>query len=127
VLNQRGAINVPDSEATPEQQRDESVVQDTEARLVDVLGQLRAMHIAATGRSHGWLNRLMTPAGRRDPMTLNWLVAGAAGTLRDRYFYAPGDREPDEGFAAFNARWDELLDEAATLAAELGLPAGGCS
>jgi hypothetical protein len=61
-------------------------------------------------------------------MTLNWLVASSAGTLRDSWFSAGnGDREPDEGFAAFNARWNELLDEATTLAAELGLPAGGCS
>ena len=105
---------------------DDSDVHDIEVRLGHVLGQLRAMHVVATRASHPWLDKLMDPEGRRDPATLNWLVATASGTLSDRWFCAEnGDREPNEGFPSFNSRWGELLTEAAGLAAELRLPAAG--
>jgi hypothetical protein len=105
---------------------DDSDVHDIEVRLVHVLGQLQAMHIVATGASHPSLDKLTDPEGRRDPATLNWLVATASGTLPDRWFCAEnGDREPDEGFPSFNSRWTELLTEAAALAADLRLPAAG--
>jgi len=105
---------------------DDSGVEEIETRLVEVLGQLRAMQVLASGTSHPALDGLTTPAGRRAPATLNWLVATASGTLRDRWFCSEnGDREPDEGYASFNVRWGTLLTEAAELAAELRLPAAG--
>jgi hypothetical protein len=66
-----------------------------------------------------------TPAARHDPRTLNYLAATASGTPQDRIFCEENhDQKPTEGFDAFNNRYRDLIDEAAVLAHQLGLPAG---
>lgn len=95
-----------------------------ERRFDDVLLALRDMFVRAQGFSPNMLEDLIDPTVRREPRTLNYLVASASGTLQDRYF-TPANRdkitenEEDE----FNARYRALLDEAVELAWRLSLPA----
>ena len=96
-----------------------------EQRLVAVLNEMQGMVREATGTDHAVITGLLDSGRRRDPATLNYLAATASGTLRDRYFCAGNhDREPPEGFGPFNRRWEQLVDEAAQLAHDLGFPSG---
>jgi hypothetical protein len=69
-------------------------VDDAERRFVEAVETLRGMYVEARGESHPWLDGLLSSATRRSPMTLNWLVATASGTLLDAYFCSEnGDRK----------------------------------
>ena len=95
-----------------------------EARLVEVLEALGSMFIEAGRSAHPMIEQLLDPSSRRSDATLNYLTATASGTPQDQEFSAfNGDREPAGGYDAFNRRYRQLVDEAAELAAELGLPA----
>jgi len=95
-----------------------------ERRFDEVLLALRDMFMRAQGSSPIMLEDLIDPTVRREPRTLNYLVASASGTLQDRYFTpANGDKITGNEKDEFNARYRALLDEAVELAWRLSLPA----
>src|SRR2546422_7355147 len=95
-----------------------------ERRFEEVLLALRDMFTRAHGFSPRMLEDLIDPKLRRDPRTLNSLVAAASGTLQDWYFTpANHDKITESEKDEFNRRYSALLDEAVEIAGRLSLPA----
>lgn len=100
------------------------VVSSDEQELVEALEGMRRIWVEASGGSHGHLDALLDPGQRRDPATTNYLVSGASGTLRDRYFTPlNGDRVAAADVTRVNAEYLTLLEAATSAAARLALPA----
>jgi hypothetical protein len=100
------------------------VVSSDEQVLAEALEGMRQIWVEASGGSHGHLDALLDPGQRRDPVTTSYLVSGASGTLRDRYFTPlNGDRVAAADVTRVNADYLTLLDMATSAAARLSLPA----
>jgi hypothetical protein len=95
-----------------------------EQRFEEVVLAMRELFTRARGFSPRMLEDLIDPKLRRDPRTLNYLVASATGTLQDSYFTpANHDKITENEKDEFNRKYRALLDEAVELAFRLSLPA----